>query len=228
MQECVISIQQQTFTNYEVWIIDGNSSDRTKEFLEKLSTPFYSVSEKDNGIYDAMNKGVSLSKGEWLYFLGADDKLYSPSTLEKVAKEFHSDVSVLSGRIQYDFKNLNIQKRKEFFTSKWTWFLWIKNTVHHQATFYRGKLFTNKKFDSNCNVLSDYAYNLDLFKRNVNVKRIDELVAFCGLEGVSKNYNWSLYKEEINIKTRASSLFLYPVFFTLALLKYLVKKTRSK
>ena len=72
------SITAQTFRGYEVVIVDGVSKDGTAEIVARYAAgnpAIRWVQEKDKGIYDAMNKGVGLARGEWLYFLGADDTL---------------------------------------------------------------------------------------------------------------------------------------------------------
>ena len=210
-----------------MWIVDGDSTDGTEEYLQTLQNPFHFISEKDNGIYDAMNKGVSLSNGKWLYFLGADDKLNDKNVLEKVSKELQSDFDVVSGKIQYQFTKSNsgqLKKNNEIFSSSWSRKIWIKNIIHHQATFYKRNLFSEKQFDTNYKVLADYAFNLQLFIDKKKVKTIPEIIAVCDDSGISKKYDWSLYKQEICFKTKASSKLLWVVFFKIALLKYLFKK----
>ena len=192
-----------------------------------MNSPFQFISENDNGIYDAMNKGISLSSGKWLYFLGADDVLKDTSVLEKVAEEFQSDFNVVSGKIQYKFTKSDarqIQKNSGVFSSKWSKILWIKNTVHHQATFYKREVFLKKNFNTRYKVLADYDFNLQLYKSNIRVKIISNIIAICSSKGISKKYNWSLYKEEILFKTNATSKVLWVLFFKIALLKYLFKK----
>ena len=79
------SILGQTFKNLEVLIIDGVSSDNTIEIAENYKKKYSNIniySEKDEGIYDAMNKGVAYATGTWLYFMGSDDLFYETTTLE--------------------------------------------------------------------------------------------------------------------------------------------------
>lgn len=80
------SVDEQTFTNYEHLIIDGLSKDSTLEILERTPSSLRVVySEKDNGIYDAMNKGISIAKGKYLIFLNAGDCFHSRETLQHIA-----------------------------------------------------------------------------------------------------------------------------------------------
>jgi glycosyltransferase involved in cell wall biosynthesis len=84
LKVAISSIQKQVFTNYELIIIDGNSNDGTFEFLNSISN-LVSLSERDNGPYDAMNKAVQLAKGDFIYFLGSDDSLINSNVLSEVS-----------------------------------------------------------------------------------------------------------------------------------------------
>ena len=80
------SVDSQTFTDYEHLVVDGGSTDGTLSDVASQPNPRRSyVSEKDRGIYDAMNKGISLSQGRYLIFLNAGDKFHSPDTLQIIA-----------------------------------------------------------------------------------------------------------------------------------------------
>src|ERR1051326_8638350 len=81
------SLAEQTFRDFEVVLMDGLSTDNTKEVFDKYKKslpPSTWISEKDKGIYDAMNKAVGASKGEWIYIMGADDSIYVPEVFQKV------------------------------------------------------------------------------------------------------------------------------------------------
>src|SRR5258706_1902384 len=87
IQNCLASMENQTFTDYEIIIVDGLSSDDTLLKISQSSQHLSNLkvlSEKDEGIYDAMNKGIAASQGRYLYFLGSDDTLYSPTVLETI------------------------------------------------------------------------------------------------------------------------------------------------
>lgn len=216
MNNCVQSILLQTYQSYEVWIIDGDSTDGTKEFLQSLKLPFNYVSEEDSGIYDAMNKGIRKARGEWLYFLGTDDVFSNETVLQKVFQESIQDKQLLFGEIEYQ----NGLKFKSSFSR----LLWYKNTLHHQSVFYRRSLFSKTSYDTNFKILGDYQLNLKLFKSKVAFKQLRVVVAICGEEGVSKNYNWSLYKEEIRLKVGLTSVFMKPFFYVLGISKFVFRK----
>ena len=81
------SLKLQYNKNFELIVIDGGSIDNTFEILNSYQDYIsYMISEKDNGIYDAMNKGIEVSKGKWLLFLGCDDIIYNENTLKNKTK----------------------------------------------------------------------------------------------------------------------------------------------
>ena len=86
LQQCIDSVFQQTYPNKELIIIDGGSSDGTADLLVENSNKFsYWISEPDQGIYNAWNKGLAQAHGEWICFIGADDYFWDTTVLERMA-----------------------------------------------------------------------------------------------------------------------------------------------
>ena len=77
LEQNILSVQNQKFKNFEHIIIDGNSKDKTKSILRKYKTKLKIISENDNGLYDAMNKGIKLAQGDIIGMLNSDDYYYS-------------------------------------------------------------------------------------------------------------------------------------------------------
>ncbi|WP_261374538.1 glycosyltransferase [Dokdonia sp. Hel_I_53] len=224
LKKCVDSIMNQSFTEYEVWIIDGNSTDGSKEYLKLLPSQYKWISENDTGIYEAMNKGIKRSKGDWLYFLGTDDVLYDTEVFSKASKHFNSNDKVVLGSIVMNDQSNSLKTNNHrVLSSNLTRLLWFKNTVHHQGAFYHKNVFENNMYDESLKVLGDYKINLKLFIEKKSFKKIDLIIAKCGNNGISKKYNWSLYKEEIAIKSELSSFVIRPFYLVIAFLKYCYK-----
>tara|TARA_R110001583_G_scaffold145096_1_gene297077 strand:+ start:15039 stop:15575 length:537 start_codon:yes stop_codon:yes gene_type:complete len=175
-----------------------------------------------------MNKGIGLAKGKWLYFLGSDDKIYKEVTLKEIFEQkIEGQTKLLLGKIKYNFKETDsffLKKNKGIVISSWSQKIWFKNTLHHQAIFYHRDLFINLKYLLRYNILADYALNLTLYKKGVEVQLLNKIIAVCDTNGLSKNYTWQLYKEEIHLKTTLSTILLKPFFYVLVLIKFIVKK----
>lgn len=131
------SLNVQDFLDFELIIIDGKSTDNTINIIESFNVE-YDVRvyiENDKGIYDAMNKGINLSKGEWLYFLGSDDKLFRSTVFLNLAKHLiNSNFDVIYGDVYSDrFKGIY---DNEFDAEKL-----IKKNICHQAIFFKKTVF---------------------------------------------------------------------------------------
>jgi glycosyltransferase involved in cell wall biosynthesis len=153
------SIEEQTFKNYEVLVIDGGSRDDTRAVVKAFDhLPIRFYAEPDKGIYDAMNKGIALSRGKYLYFMGCDDRLASSDILEMVFSIPHiADNDVIYGDAL--FSDSNIRYDGEF-----TYFKLLKKNICHQAIFTRKKVFDILgKFDIRYIIYADWEFNMRWF-----------------------------------------------------------------
>lgn len=97
IEQTIRSVVQQTYSNIEYIIVDGNSTDRTMDIVHSYEAQIATIiSEDDNGIYDAMNKGIRVATGDYIQFLGADDCLVDPYTIERVCGAIRDDTDVFS------------------------------------------------------------------------------------------------------------------------------------
>ncbi|RCS26634.1 glycosyltransferase [Polaribacter sp. WD7] len=227
LKKSIESISSQIFKDYEVWIIDGGSTKKTKDYLASLVFPFFWLSEKDSGIYDAMNKGLQYANGEWVYFLGSGDEFNDKQVLQTIfSKEYQEGVSIISGSVLYegDAKPFIYSKTKTIKNPSWNFSMWIRNGLHHQATFYKKILFVDVKYDLNYPIFSDYWFNLLQYKNKVNCFLLSDVIAKCTSDGVSKLGSKKNYKEEVQFKTHLSSSLFAPVFYLLVTLKMSLKK----
>ena len=148
------SILVQDWKDYEWIVIDGGSNDGTKEFLEQLTPqPDYWCSEKDNGIYDAQNKGIMRAKGEYVCCMNAGDSFFEPSTLRSVLK-YCPNADVVYGdwmRVYSDREEIRYSPKKmppHFF---------FYDNICHQAMFVKTQLLQKDAFDLSFQIYADWA-----------------------------------------------------------------------
>lgn len=218
LKTCVASVMNQSFSDFELVIIDGGSTDGTLEYLKTLPIKVKWISEPDTGVYNAMNKGVKTSTGDWLYFIGADDRLYNSNVISNVFSLLKEEIQVVSGVVYYDDNIISPKK------PSWNWRIWLRNNLHHQGTFYSRKLFKKTLFCEEYQVLSDYEFNLKLYQNNSKHQFLNNVVAICGAKGISKSYNWDMFAEELKIKVNLTNILLYPIFFIFIVIKMIYKK----
>lgn len=180
--------------DFELIVVDGGSSDGTVELLREWDEKIdYWVSEPDQGIYDAMNKAQALAQGDFLYHLNAGDKLlHVPRQELELARQDNIDVAAF---------RVTIDGNREFCPSRGL-MLTLKNTLHHQGTFYRRQTFL--PYDVRYKVLGDFDVNQRLALRGAKIRLFDKVVAWHASGGaadallgysehssiVRKNYGW--------------------------------------
>jgi putative colanic acid biosynthesis glycosyltransferase len=223
IQACIESALDQTFTDFEIIVCDGKSVDSTLDLLTKYQDRIILSSKSDQGIYDAMNRGLDLAQGEWVYFLGADDVLANKETLHKTFSSVKEKVELILGRARHEHLN-STKVPVEYRSSLDKRILW-RNTVHHQSAFYHRSLFNDFRYNIEYKVLADYHFNIKLFLEKARAVEVDTLIAICDARGISKQFSTSLYKEELRLKSSLLSWNQMLVQRVWVWLKYLWKNT---
>ena len=217
IEETIVSVINQTYTNVEYIIIDGGSTDGTvdiiKEYADKIS---YWVSESDKGIYDAMNKGGIKALGDFLYFLNAGDSFYNKSSLMSVVKEMELNL----GNVICSFRNvlMGVVKAGSLVTA---WY-----TPPHQGMFIKRALFVNMLYGCSYRLLGDREFLLRLrYERNALFKIIDVVVSEYDLGGLSSSRQNSLilFREAKSLAKKYDGNYMYNSCYQYfkALLKYM-------
>ncbi len=140
LDRTVSSVFSQSSKAFEFIIIDGGSVDGSKDYIEKNQDKIqYWVSEADNGIYNAMNKGIKASKGEYLFFLNSGDEFYDDAVIEKCLPHFEDKYTCLSGNIVFFEGNQEVSTKEH--PEKMTFKYATSRIISHQATFIRREAF---------------------------------------------------------------------------------------
>lgn len=215
LQKTILSVIEQTIRDFEWIVIDGGSSDGSKELIEKNAEYItYWVSEPDKGIYHAMNKGIIAAHGEYLMFLNSGDSLYDKDTIEKVLPLL-GEKDIYVGRInsmgrenesaeeQGDFSPEGILKKLTF-----TW-------IPHQASFFRSSVFeTYGLYREDQKIVSDWwAYYLSLVIGNATVGALPLFIANYDTTGISATHRASALQEQEKLLKGFPCIYTYYRFY---------------
>ncbi len=186
LKATLASIEQQTFNDFEHIVVDGGSTDGTRELLEaraRSHTNFRFISEKDSGIYNAMNKGIGLSHGEYLLFLNSGDLLANPEALSTVSK--------LSKGQEFIYTDIFLKTESGFihrhYPKKLSFRFWLSEHLCHQAVYFKKTLFERLgKYDESYRCAADHEFFLRaLFKGKASTLHIPHALAIYQMDGLS-------------------------------------------
>lgn len=185
LHSAIDSVLKQTYSDFEILIIDGASLDNTLNVANSFNDNRIKIySEKDKGIYDAMNKGIQKSNGEWLYFLGSDDKLYDTEVLADVKSNIKSTNSFIYGNVKI-ISDTNWAKKGELYDGKFDMKKLFKKNISHQAIFYNRNTFVKfGVFNIDYKICADFDYNLKIFS-NSTPQYINRTIAYFSGGGIS-------------------------------------------
>jgi len=197
LRPTVESVLTQRTPGVEYWIVDGASTDGTREYLETLGASGVRwVSEPDRGIADAMNKGARLATGRWVAHLHAGDR-YLPGAIDAVLAMAGNPADVLCGSILKDEERGEARYRPE--PSR----LPRDMTIHHPATFTRREVFEEiGGFDERYPNAMDYDFFLRAFVRGKQFAILPGTIARMASGGQSERSLWTTYRETQAIRSR--------------------------
>lgn len=221
------SVYEQSYQEWECIVVDGCSKDNTLEIVleyEQKDNRFRHISEPDKGVFDALNKGVMLTKGEWIYVLGSDDRLY-PDALENAMNIKEEDSVVLYGDAVADFGGGVIRPIR----TKPVSFMKYNMITSHQAMLVR-KSEMNKfgNFDLQFKLCADFDFFQKIYLAGAKFQYLKCPIAYYGMEGLSNGFSfkndWDKYKVCKKNKSNACPLF----FFILDETKWILSKIRNR
>lgn len=196
LRQTVASVRGQTFADIEHVIVDGGSTDGTVEFLQSLGSSVTWVSEPDDGIADAMNKGIEMSRGEFIIFLHAGDTFVDEKTIGGVAHLLSDEVDLLSLDVikTQDGQDVGLYRSKGFGPT-----LEFFMTVPHQGLFCRSEIFARiGGFDSRVRVAMDYDFMLRAKRHGARIRVVNIPLARMPDDGVSSRLDWLSVSSRLN------------------------------
>lgn len=182
LQKTIDSVVSQTFKDFEWVVIDGGSTDGSRELIEQFADRIaYWVSEPDRGVYHAMNKGIAQAKGEYLQFLNSGDWLYDKAVLERCFNH-DFDADVMYGNCVFHYAGYDSQC---CYPSRLTFERLYKGNIAHCASFIRREVLANEGYNEELKIASDLEFWMKLALRNGTFHHLEEFVAVFDTTGLS-------------------------------------------
>ena len=203
------SVKEQSFKNYEYIIVDGASKDNTLKVISQSGVePTHLVSERDKGIYDAMNKGLALAQGEYLMFLNAGDSLYSTNTLQKIADAAKGSPDVIYGDTAIVDAERNYLRPRKLRPPKTLTRNSFKNgmLVCHQAFLPKRELAM--PYDMAYRFSADFDWCVKILSASKKCTQIDDFIVNYLEEGATTRNHIKSLKERFRIMCKHYGFFI--------------------
>ena len=217
IEKTMLSVLNQTYPDVEYIIIDGGSTDGTVDIIKKYADRLsYWVSEPDKGIYDAMNKGVSIASGDWVNFMNAGDIFYCNETISTLFVEsINENIACIFGNTI--FRHTEKEILVEYKSSS------MHNVMPscHQSIFCRRQVLLDFPFNLKYKIAADYDFFNRIKKAGWKYKFVNCIVAvYDATDGISSKSILKTRKEIYKIKYPAGFGFILYMLFCV---KYLIK-----
>ena len=218
------SVLSQIYHDYEWLVVDGASNDGTSDFVDSLNLKKLKfISEPDEGLYDAMNKGLALAQGEYIIFLNGGDRFASENTLERLSRIATGKVDFIYGHaFEEDLEGGLFLKKLRKFT-----YAWYGMFTHHQAMVYGASLTLGESFDLDYDIASDYAFTLNCLAKSKSNVAADFPICIFEQGGISQSdrqFEAALEQWDIRKKLLGYGFFRLSLIFGV---QFLIRKIRS-
>jgi glycosyltransferase involved in cell wall biosynthesis len=177
------SVFNQTFNDFEYIIVDGGSIDGSREYIQQFEERVsYWISEKDNGVYHAMNKGIVKARGEYLIFLNSGDLFYSNNSIENLIKESVEDI--VYGNILVETEESTYLKT---YPPQLTFQYFLEDTLPHPGTLIKASLFQKiGLYNEKNKIVSDWEFFINaICLHRVTYRYINLTFAIFNFDGIS-------------------------------------------
>ena len=202
IQKTLNSIVGQSYTNKEIVIVDGQSTDGTLDIIQQYSDSIHQfTSGKDKGIFDAMNKGISMATGDYIWFVHADDQIFASDTLENAFKDHHDEDFIYGRAMLVDEQGVErpLDERKAHpDASKLTWKSLKKGMiVCHQAMIIKKDVAPN--YDLTYHLVGDLDWAIRILKKTSSIRDTEQFLCRFVEGGTSTQHRKASLKQRFTI-----------------------------
>ncbi|SHN17953.1 glycosyltransferase family 2 protein [Mucilaginibacter sp. OK098] len=199
IERTMLSVLNQTYPNIEYIVIDGKSTDGTMQIIEKYKSRIAKlINEKDEGIYDAMNKGLAIATGDYVIFMNSGDEFFEPVTVEKVfatapdADIYYGETEMINDERQ------SLGQRRHIAPKQFTWRGFKYGmSISHQAIYIRRSL--TEPYNRNYQLSADIDWIIRAAKKAKTIVNVNRYVAKYLVGGMSKTKHRQSLQERFNI-----------------------------
>ncbi len=220
LEKTIRSVLIQDYNNLEYIIIDGNSNDGTNELIKEYQKlfPIIYLSEKDEGIYDAMNKGIDLSTGDWLNFMNAGDYFYSNETVKNILPYLDNSINIIYGNTEIRYEDFKVIK-KEPAPNK----LWM-GRIPHQSAFINKGVMKKYMYNKDNKIVADLEFFMNVYYKNGKIIKINKVISSFAKNGITEKEGSRVINNAYHTVKKFKKEIIVDIYYNLLKIKPLIKR----
>lgn len=223
IEETIKSVISQDYKDLEYIIIDGASTDGTLDVIREYQKqfPIILVSEKDEGIYDAMNKGINLATGDYLNFMNSGDCFFEKNTITKVAPSLDSN-DIVYGNTEIVYTNFKTTKNEP--TPKKLWM----GRIPHQSAFIKSDIMKKHLYNKANKLVADLEFFMKVYFTGGKIKKINQIVSSFAKNGITEKMDKQVIKDAYKTVKKFKRGILVDLYYRTIKIKPILKMVLPK
>ena len=224
IEDTIKSVINQDYKDLEYIIIDGASTDGTVNIITEYQKqfPIILISEKDEGIYDAMNKGTNLASGDYLNFMNAGDGFFDNTVISTAVPFLEKQYDIVYGNVEVVYKDFKLIKNEP--EPKYLWM----GPVNHQSSFIKRETMKKYRYNINNKLVADFEFFLNVFYRGGKILKINKTIASYANDGITQVNDKQVINDCYNTIKQFQNNIIIKAYYKFLFIKPTLKKILPK
>ena len=224
LKRTIDSVINQSYKDVEYIIIDGDSKDGTTSLVAKYQEHFSItyISEPDEGIYDAMNKGIKLSSGSWLNFMNAGDTFYDKDSINKAIPFLKNELDIVYGDTEIIYKDFKTIKDEPIPQKLWM------GRIPHQSSFIKSSTMKKYGYNKNNKIVADLEFFMSVYYNGGKIKKINPTLSSFAKDGVTEKMGEQVIIDAYKTVKKFKQSIMVDIFYNILKIKPFIKRLLPK
>ena len=224
IEDTIKSVINQDYKGLEYIIIDGASTDGTINIITEYQKifPITLVSEKDEGIYDAMNKGTKLSSGNWINFMNAGDTFYNKDSISQIIPFLKDELDIVYGNTEIIYKDFKTIKDEP--TPKKLWM----GRIPHQSSFIKSSIMKKYGYNKDNKIVADLEFFMTVYFNGGKIKKINQTVSSFAKDGITEKMGGQVIIDAHKTVKKFKQSLIVDIYYNILKIKPFIKRLLPK
>lgn len=224
LKKTIESVINQNYGDLEFIIIDGDSKDGTSSLITEYQKrfPIIFVSEPDEGIYDAMNKGINLASGEWINFMNAGDTFYNNNSISQAVSFLNDEFDIIYGNTEIIYKDFKTIKDEPGPDKLWM------GRIPHQSSFIKSSIMRKYGYNKDNKIVADLEFFMSAYYNGGKIKKINQTISSFAKDGITEKMGKQVIIDAYRTVKKFKLSLIVDIYYNILKIKPFIKRLLPK